>query len=74
MFDRKHWQPGWDDRNMPPEDRAERDKWYRLYHAIERAIPKGKPGLTNPARLSDEQIFAVARKYGVDLAQLGFEV
>jgi hypothetical protein len=73
MFDRRKWHPGWDDRNMPAEDKAERDRWYRLYLAIGRAIPAGTP---RPSfeRLSDEQVFTVARGYGVDAAAFGFEV
>jgi len=71
MFNRRTWRQGWDDRNMRAEDKAERDRWQGLYSAIDRAIPVGKPTPVYE-RLSDEQVFEVARRYGVDLADFGF--
>jgi hypothetical protein len=73
MFNRHLWNFGWDDRNMPAEDRAEKDRWHWLCLAIDRAIPAGSPKPPYE-RLSDEQVFTVARKHGVDPAEFGFDV
>lgn len=71
MFNRKLHRPGQCDYHMSVEDRAERDRWHRLFLSIDRATPAGRP-LPHYDRLTDEQVFEVARSHDIDLAALGF--
>lgn len=70
---RDYARTGWHTWHKSPEFRAEIDRWARLYLAVDKVTPEGQPQALFE-RLTDAQVFDLARLRGVDPADFGFEV